>query len=55
MIIYTYMMKVSNTDRGILMIFSVTTEQCTTGTANGVLMMKKQLICNSVPNLQIKI
>jgi hypothetical protein len=47
--------KVSNTDRGIPMIFSVTTEQCTTGTANGVLMMKKQLICNSAPNLQIKI
>jgi hypothetical protein len=45
--------KVSNTDRGIPMIFSVTTEQCTTGTANGVLMMKKQLICNSTPNLQI--
>ena len=47
--------KVSNTDREIPMIFSVTTEQCTTGTANGVLMMKKQLICNSAPNLQIKI
>ena len=47
--------KVYNTDRGIPMIFSVTTEQCTTGTANGVLMMKKQLICNSAPNLQIKI
>ena len=47
--------KVSNTDRGIPMIFSVTTEQCTTGTANGVLMMKKQLICNSAPNLQIQI
>jgi hypothetical protein len=47
--------KVSNTDRGIPMIFSVTTEQCTTGTANGVLIMKKQLICNSAPNLQIQI
>jgi hypothetical protein len=47
--------KVSSTDRGIPMIFNVTTEQCTTGTANGVLMMKKQLICNSAPNLQIKI
>jgi hypothetical protein len=47
--------KVSNADRGIPMIFSVTTEQCTTGTANGVLIMKKQLICNSAPNLQIKI
>ena len=47
--------KVSSTDRGIPMIFSVTTEQCTTGTANGVLMMKKQLRCNSAPNLQIKI
>ena len=47
--------KVSNTDRGMPMIFSVTSEQCTTGTANGVLMMKKQLICNSAPNLQIKI
>jgi hypothetical protein len=38
--------KVSNTDRGIPMIFSVTTEQCTTGTTNGVLMMKRQLKCN---------
>jgi hypothetical protein len=47
--------KVSNTDRGIPMVFSVTIEQCTTGTANGVLIMKKQLICNSAPNLQIKI
>ena len=47
--------KVSNTDRGMSMIFSVTSEQCTTGTANGVLIMKKQLICNSAPNLQIKI
>jgi hypothetical protein len=47
--------KVSSTDRGIPMVFSVTTVQCTTGTANGVLMMKKQLICNSAPNLQIKI
>jgi hypothetical protein len=47
--------KVSSTDRGIPMIFSVATEQCTTGTANGVLMMKKQLRCNSAPNLQIKI
>jgi len=47
--------KVSSTDRGIPMIFSVTTEQCTTGTANGVLMMKRQLKCNSAPNLQIKI
>jgi hypothetical protein len=47
--------KVFNTDSEIPMIFSVTTEQCTTGTANGVLMMKKQLICNSAPNLQIKI
>ena len=46
---------VSSTDRGIPMIFSVTTEQCTTGTANGVLVMKKQLRCNSAPNLQIKI
>jgi hypothetical protein len=42
---------VSITDRGIPMIFSVTTEQCTTGTANGVLMMKQQLRCNSAPNL----
>jgi hypothetical protein len=47
--------KVSSTERGIPMIFSVATEQCTTGTANGVLMMKKQLRCNSAPNLQIKI
>ena len=34
--------KVSSTDRGIPMIFSVATEQCTPGTANGALMMKKQ-------------
>jgi hypothetical protein len=47
--------KVSSTDRGIPIIFSVTTEQCTTGTANGVLMIKKQLRCNSTPNLQMKI
>jgi hypothetical protein len=47
--------KVSSTDRGIPMIFSVATEQCTPGTANGALMMKKQLRCNSAPNLQKKI
>ena len=47
--------KVSNTDRGIPMIFGVTTEQCTTATTHGVLMMKRQLKCNSAPNLQIKI
>jgi hypothetical protein len=46
--------KVSSTDRGIPMIFSVATEQCTPGTANGALMMKKQLRCNSAPNLQNK-
>jgi hypothetical protein len=42
---------VSSADRGIPVIFSVTTEQCTTGTTNGVLMMKRQLKCNSAPNL----
>jgi hypothetical protein len=47
--------KVSSTDRGIPMIFSVATEQCIPGTANGALMMKKQLRCNSAPNLQKKI
>jgi len=47
--------KVSSTDRGMPMIFSVITEQCSTGMANGVLMMKRQLKCNSAPNLQIKI
>ena len=47
--------KVSSTDRGMTMIFSVTTEQCSTGTANGVGMMKRQLKCNSAPNLLIKI
>jgi hypothetical protein len=46
--------KVSSTDRGIPMIFSVATEQCTPGTANGALMMKTQLRCNSAPNLQNK-
>lgn len=41
---------VSSTDRGIPMIFTVTTDQCTKGTAKGV---KKNLRCNSVPNLQM--
>ena len=43
---------VSSTDRGMPMIFSVTTEQCSTGMASGVLMMNRQLKCNSAPNLQ---
>jgi hypothetical protein len=47
--------KVYSTDRGIPMMFSVTTKQYSTGTANDVLMMKRQLKCNSAPNLQIKI
>jgi hypothetical protein len=46
---------VFSTDRGIPMISSVTTGQCSTGTAHGVLMIKRQLKCNSAPNLQMKL